>query len=188
MPAPTATGVSGQGGHEPPPQSDDARRGELKEAVAPQHAAEADWHDVQTRLLRLYESGEPFTSQRDLAVRLSCSAATINKAINDSPKLRGWMARQSKRSFKAQSLNEVVLDGNPSQRERDPSTAGIPQEDIDQIIAELAAKAPPAERARLSALTAQGRQELAELYLEQRAELHVEDDAPGGNRIIGRQP
>ena len=64
---------------------------------------EADWHDVQTKLLNLRNEGQPYTSQRDLAARLNCSESTVNKAIKNSGILKGWMARHTKYSPKAQS-------------------------------------------------------------------------------------
>lgn len=147
---------------------------------------ETDWRDVQGRLLRLLEAGEPFTSQRELAKRMSCSAATINKAVNSSARLRGWAAR-AKGSPKAQSLNEVTTDNTPSQREGDPADH-VPDDGVDRVMALLIEQAEPAERARLNELDTDGRRTMATLYLEQQAEKHIEDEAPKGNRILGRKP
>jgi hypothetical protein len=149
---------------------------------------DADWRDVQDRLLRLREAGEAFTSQRDLAERLKCSVATVNKAVNDSASLKGWMVRHGKRSPKAQSLDEVVTDSTANQREPDPAAGGLDNDEVDKIMGLLIEQAPPKERANLNELNAEGRREMARLYMEQQAEKHIEDKARKGNRILGRKP
>lgn len=154
--------------------------------VAQETNAETNWRDVQKRLLRLRDAGEPFTSQRDLAKRLNCSVGTIHKAVKDSEKLKGWAAR-AKGSPKAQSLNEVTTDNTPSHRETDPAD-GPGDDEIDRVMGILIEQAKPAERAGLNELSADGRREMARLYLEQQAEKHIEDKAPGGNRVLGRKP
>jgi hypothetical protein len=156
--------------------------------TAQEFNAEADWRDVQDRLLRLRKAGEAFTSQRDLAERLKCSLATINKAVNDSASLKGWMVRHGKRSPKAQSLNDVVTDSTANQREPDPAAGGLGIDEVDQIMGLLIEQAPPKERANLNELNAEGRREMARLYMEQQAEKHIEDKARKGIRILGRKP
>lgn len=149
----------------------------------------ADWRDVQERLLRLREAGEAYTSQRDFAERLNCSEATINKAVNKSPELKGWMARHVKRSPKAQSLNEVVADNIPSQREQDPAVDGLPDDEADLIFAELLQEDITREqRADLNAMDPERRREMAKLYLQQKADKHIEEKALKGNQILGRKP
>jgi len=161
---------------EPPGQED-----------AQEVSARTDWRDVQERLLRLRDAGEPFTSQRDLAKRMSCSAATINKAVNDSALLKGWAAR-AKGSPKAQSLNEVTGDSTPSRREPDPADY-LSDDDVDRTMAKLIQQTDdPEKRAELNRLDDDGRRKLAKLCLEQEAEMRIEDEAPGGNRILGRKP
>ena len=153
---------------------------------------ETDWRDVQARLLRLYDAGEPYTSQDDLAKRLGCARATVNKAINDdSPegrKLKGWMARYRKTALRAQSLTDVVLESVPSDRESDPADA-VPDDEVDRTMHKLVEQAKtPEERAKLNALNYEQRREMVGLVLEQKAAQHIEDEAPGGNRLLGRKP
>jgi hypothetical protein len=149
--------------------------------------AEADWRDVQARLLRLLEAGEAFTSQRDLAGRLSCSVATINKAIKKSARLKGWTAQRDRRSPKAQSLNGVTTDNTPSRRETDPTD--LPGDDeVDRVMGLLVEQAKPADRAKLNALDADGRREIVRAYLVQEADKPIEGKAPKGNRLLGRKP
>lgn len=168
---------------------DASRRGQQ----APGDAAEGprtetDWRDVQDRLLRLYNAGEAYTSQRDLAKRMECVESTINKAVNDSAKLKGWMVRHTKRTPRAQSLNEVVTDSTASQREADPAAAGLLDDEVDRIMSWLIEQAEPDKRATLNELDDDGRREMAKLCLEQQADKYIEDKAPKGNRILGRKP
>lgn len=132
--------------------------------------------------------GEKYTSQKELAERLDCSTSTINKAIKASVKLKGWMARGSKRSPKAQSFNEVVADNAVDLREADPAVTGLPDDEIDRIMASLIEQAKPDELAKLNELNEEGRREMAKLYMEQQQDKHIEDKAVMGNRILGRKP
>lgn len=163
-----------------------ARRND--DATRPAAKPETDWHDVSAKLIRLYENGEQFTSQREFAKRLECSVATVNKAINDSDRLKGWMARQRRRAPRAQSMNDFVLDSTISHREADPSNAGLPNDEVERIMALLLERAKPAERAKLNALTVAERREMAQAYMEQKTDIELEDDTPGGSRITGRKP
>ena len=54
--------------------------------------AKVDWRDVQRRLLKLYERGDPYTTIADLARRMDCGTTTVHKAIKNSVKLTGWKA------------------------------------------------------------------------------------------------
>ena len=155
-------------------------------AAAQETVPETDWHDVQNRLLNLYKSGEAYTSQRELANRLRCSESTINKAVNDSAKLKGWMKRRARGTPKAQSLNPVVMDIARSNVD-DPADV-LTDDDVDSAFARLLEEAKPQERAKLNELDAGGRRKMANLYLKQQAERHIEDDARKGNRILGRRP
>lgn len=76
--------------------------------------------EVAKRLECLCERGETFTSQGKLAKTLGCSSGTVNKAIQNNPKLRQWAQRPGAVP-KAQSLNPVVTDATPSSREPDPA-------------------------------------------------------------------
>lgn len=157
-------------------------------------AAQTDWRDVQERLLSLRGQGERYTTQQDLARRLGCSGATINKAINDSDTLKGWMARhrESKASPRATSLNEVIADNAEQTREPGPADA-LPDEDVDNALARLIEQAEPSERARLSNMSPEQRREVARLFLEQTKEPDSEPPdlsagKPRRNRLLGRKP
>ena len=69
---------------------------ELAQVEQKPKTTETVWRDVQRRLLELYERGDAYTSIGDLAKRLACAKATIQKAIKDSTKLKGWQARHAK--------------------------------------------------------------------------------------------
>jgi len=141
--------------------------------------------EARERLVRLYESGEPYTSQRDFAARLGCSLGLISKVMKAEPRLRGWMARHRNRSARVQSLNRVVTDNTPSRREPDPAAAS--DEIIEARLAQLLDEADPSERARLNGLSEEKRRELVEQVLEQDREKYVEDEAPKGNKVRGRE-
>jgi hypothetical protein len=161
----------------------------------------ADWLGVQDRLLFLYEQGERYTSQRDFATRFGCSVATVNKAINASPKLRGWQARYAKRksSPRAQSLNDVVTDNTPTPGEPDPSEV-LPDDDVDAVMAQLIDQAKPDERAMLNALDADDRRQIAQAFVEQQKDDRISNSGSErsdpqyryphlrGNRLLGRKP
>lgn len=151
-------------------------------------ATKTDWRKVQARLIRLYEAGEAYAPQRDLADRMKCSESTVNKAINASGELKAWMKRQRTPSLKAQSLNDVVTDNTASQREEDPGDA-LPTDEVDGIMHHLIEQAEtPEERAKLNELNNEGRLKTAKLYQEHQKDKYLEDDAPGGNRIPDRKP
>ncbi len=164
-------------------------QGEQVGAVPSEEAKnEADWRDVQAKLIRLYGAGEAYTSQRDFAKRLGCSESTINKAINSSDRLKGWMARGGTPLPNAQSLNEVVTDNTVSKSEDNPADH-VPDDEVNRVMAILIQEAKTAEqRADLNGLNDEGRREIAKHYLEQEQERFIEDEASGGNRIIGRKP
>ena len=164
-----------------------------KKKRKPTGTQETDWRDVQDRLLNLRNEGKPYTDQRDLADRLNCSPPTVNKAIKNSPTLTGWMARYRKKSPKAQSLNAVVMEQTPDERERDPADA-LPDDDVDVVMSKLIQEAPtPEYRDKLNAMGQDERRKMAEVYSE-----HIKDpeyEPPGlsdGKRkpvkLLGRKP
>jgi len=189
-----ATQIRGGRGKSGPRTKEKSPTGGRDAPSRPPAAAEAnreyesgvDWQDIRDRLLRLRSQGEPFTSQRQLAQQLECSLATINKALNSCNTLKGWAAR-SRGQPRTQSLNEIVTDNTPSQREPDPADS-LPDDEVDRIFALLLAVAQPEERGWLNALDADKRRELVRLYQEQQNDQHPEDEAPNGNRILGRGP
>lgn len=143
---------------------------------------ETDWRDVQHRLLELYDRGDPYTSIGDLAKRLGCAKATIQKAIKDSTKLKGWQARHTKAkgSPRASSLTAVVTDNTAQTAESDPS-AILTDEDIDNAMRRLIEEAGPEEKARLNGLSEDERRTLVRVFYEQNLDQEpspLEDDPP----------
>jgi len=134
-------------------------------------STKTDWREIQQRLLRLRDQGEPYTNQGKLAGRLGCSKTTINKAISDSTTLKGWMARhrKGKATPRATSLNEVIADNVPQSREPDPADVLL-DEEVDAVMSRLIQQADPDKRAKLNALGPDGRRGLVKAYLE-----HVDD-------------
>jgi hypothetical protein len=86
------------------------------------------WREAADRMERLRTQGERFTSQQKLAEQLGCSAATIHKAIQNTPSLREW-ANRPPAALRAQSLTpwkkgeghiDVVTERAPQRREPSP--------------------------------------------------------------------
>ncbi len=75
-----------------------AEHGTARRTQTPTDTAktDTDWRDVQRRLMELYKRGDPYISIGNLAKRLGCAKATIQKAIKDSTKLKYWQARHTK--------------------------------------------------------------------------------------------
>lgn len=154
---------------------------------------ETDWRDVQDRLLNLRNEGKPYTTQEDLGHRMGCCKTTVNKAIKNSSTLTGWMARYRKKSPKAQSLNEVVMDQTPNERERDPADV-LPADEVDDVMSKLIQEATtPEERAKLNALGQDERRKMAEVCSEHFKDPEYEPpDLSDGKRkpvkLLGRKP
>lgn len=147
--------------------------------------AATDWRDIQARAERIREQGGPAPTQRVLADRLGCSLATMNKAIQDSTSLKGWMKRSSARATK---LSEVVLDAVEQRREPDLSDQLTPK-DVDRIMSLTIAKADPQDAARLRALDDDGRLRLAEAIHAQELDDEpspLEEVPPERRRVVTR--
>ena len=145
------------------------------------------WQDVRKDLLHICDEGEPYTSQGELAKRLRCSPATINRVFRESPNLRKWMREAGRRAPRAQSITPVMQDSVADVREPSPKDALL-KEEIDRIMARLIEQSKPEERAELNALDDQGRAEMARTYLEQEDDRRREEEDPKGNRLLGRRP
>lgn len=139
-----------------------------------------DWRDMQRRLLRLCERGDAYTSIGDLAERMSCAKATIQKAMKDSTTLEKWQALHSreKKSLRASSLNEIVMDNAEQTREPNPADQAEAN-DVDVIFARLIEEAQPEERAQLNSMNADKRREFVAL---------LGNDSDKYNRVLGRKP
>jgi len=166
--------------------------------AAPRSTTETDWRDVQRRLLELYERGERYSSVADLAKRLGCGKATVQKAIKPEQslldrldetaraearsaarKLASWQARhlESKRSPRATSINDVVTDNAEQTREADPAKEAEGA-DWEIEFARLIEDAQPGERARLNAMEDEHRKELVAVLRE---------DPDEYDRVLGRK-
>lgn len=167
----------------------DATSNGLDGRVVPGNGARATepsirWQEVRDRLLRLREQGEPYTSHGDLAKRLGCGRTTISKAIHNSNKLKGWMARErGTPAPRAHSLNEFVMENTVDERAVDPSESNF--DDVHAIaLTQLLDQASPEERARINALSGDEQRQLVELCKESQADLRTEE---GRNRLLGRK-
>jgi hypothetical protein len=67
-----------------------------------------DWKEVQGRLKNKRESGDKYTSDRQLARVIGCSVHTIDKAIRRDPKLREW--REAGRGQEGSNLRREFED------------------------------------------------------------------------------
>ncbi|MBN2446039.1 MAG: hypothetical protein JXO22_04905 [Phycisphaerae bacterium] len=143
-------------------------------------SGDADWHDVQRRLLELNDRGVPYTSIGKLAKQLGCANATVQKAIKNSATLKGWQARHtgSSRSPRATSITEMVTDNAEQFREPDP-TAAAEGDDVDLVFARLIQEAQPEERAQLNEMDADARRAIVEL---------LKNDPDQYDRVLGRRP
>ena len=175
------------------PEPEDLAKGEAtaghaaKGAVGTGAATVIIWQDVQRQLLELVEKGERFTSFDKLAAPLRCAKNTVRKAVKNSDRLRAWKDAGATKSPRAQSLNTVVMD---NARSKEPDPADVPLADeVDRTMRRLIEQAEtPEKRAALNALDEDQRRELVRLALEQAGERRVEEEAPRGNRILGRKP
>lgn len=140
----------------------------------------ANWREVQRRLLGMYGRGDEYTTIAKLAECLGCSKSTVQKAIKDSAKLKGWQARHlhPDGGLCATSINGVVIDNAVQVRETDPAAEA---EDADWEIefARLIDQASEAERATLHAMSDHRKRELV-------TELRNETDRY--DRVLGRKP
>ncbi len=141
------------------------------------------WQAVQDELLKLCEQGSKYTTQDDLAARLGCSPATVNKAIDKSEQLTGWMteARQDKMTPRATGLTDVVADHTRQATEADPADV-LSDDDVDVAMAKLIEQAEPEERAELNASDAARCRALAKAYYQQQRDAEpspLDDDPPG---------
>jgi hypothetical protein len=143
-----ASGEPGAGGDEQPVESD--------EGMTSQEAAE--------RMNRLRAQGEPWTSQHEMAKRLGCSSATINKAIRNTPELRPWAKRRS--APKVKDLNETVIDRKNLAQNCEPD----PQDDAAEAeLRMLFENAGPDERGFLNSISGAPR-DYQLWYIQQPAE------------------
>ncbi len=162
---------------------------------------DTDWRDVQRRLMELYERRDPYTSIGDLAKRLGCAKATIQKAMNpdqsalsgltedekaiaiqNAEQLRKWQAQRSKgkATLRATSLTEVVSDNTPQTVEANPSDV-VTDDDVEKAMRHLIEEAKPEERAKLNDLDAEGRRAMAQTYYAHKLDEEpspLEDDPP----------
>lgn len=120
------------------------------------------WQAVASRLEQLRLQGKAFESQPTYSVTLSCSPATINKAIKNTPSLRDWAARPTSSTSSAIGIHGVPLDSTPQQREPNPADALEPA-DVDAAMRYLMEQATPQERAQINAMPPDARRQLAEI-------------------------
>ena len=177
---------------------------QLRELIAgrpadPRSTTETDWRDVQRRLLELYERGERYTSIANLADRLGCGKATVQKAIKPEQssldrldegaraeassaarKLAGWQARttRAKGAPRATSIDDVVTGNAAQGREPDPANKAEGA-DWEIEFARLIEDAQPHERAKLNELEDEQRKELVAI---------LRQDPDNYDRILGRKP
>ena len=123
----------------------------------------------------------------DVARRVGCVPSTICKAIRKSPLLQDWQDRSRHKTPRAQSINDVVQDTEPSKFD-DPAKTTAENERLDNDFARLVQEAKPEKRAKLNAMPLEDCRHLARLRIEQRQEQHTEDIDEAGNRLLDRKP
>ena len=123
--------------------------------------AKVRWQVVASHLEELRLKGEPFTSQPDYAKRLKCSPSTVHKAIQKTPSLQEWAKLPTSSTLWMKSLDGVVLDSTPQEREADPTDI-LEEPDVDKALRYLLAQAGPEERARINAMSPADKRNLAE--------------------------
>jgi len=168
-----------------PGKNDLSPIGQSKQSRSPKDGAvEANWRDVQDRLLRIRANGKSFSSLRKLAAHVGCAPSTISRAINDSPLLKDWMGQKDQSGHDHDQGHDHNLDSEETwvgrsiedNREDDPSDS-VTQEEADRIVAFLIEEAEdkPVERAELNKLNDEGRRKVAMLYLQQQARLNSKE-------------
>ncbi len=135
------------------------------------------WKEAAERLDRLRNQGEPFTSERDFAERFRCAPSTIHKAIQNTPSLQPWAKPEAVSAPNAQSLNNLITDNKPQQREPNPGDA-LDAQDVDAALRYLLEHAGPEERGCIHAMQPDEKRKLAELAYS---------DPDRGNKILGRK-
>ena len=119
------------------------------------------WEQASTYMIEMRNRGERFTSQPDMANRLGCSPATIHKAIDRTDELKEWTARPAYSATGMQSLDGIVADSTPQQREPDPTNI-VEDEDVDEALQYLMERVEPEEKARINTMDPASKRELAE--------------------------
>ncbi len=110
--------------------------------------------------------------------QLGCANATVQKAIKDSAKLKGWQARTTKAKGgpRATSLNDVVTNNAEQSREPDPAKEAE-ADDVDIVFSRLIQEAQPEERAQLNEMDSDQRRQMVAL---------LRNDPDNYDRILGR--
>jgi transposase len=97
------------------------------------------WREVQEELETRRQQGETYTAQKELADLLGVSASTINKAINNSPKLKGWKERGTQRKSDPPAANVhegAISDGLKQTTECDPGEQVAREEQLNLLVKE----------------------------------------------------
>ncbi|NLX23864.1 MAG: hypothetical protein GXY55_19600 [Phycisphaerae bacterium] len=81
-------------------------------------------------------------------------------------------------------MNEAVVNTAADESKDEPS-ASLTDRQVDQIMTKLIEQAMPNEQARLKEMDRETQHRLAETYLSQEADRHIEDEAAKGNAILG---
>jgi hypothetical protein len=150
----------------PVPAQDSPAQAAPAAALLPQgseNVSETDWQEIRDLLLKLFQRGDEYTSQRKLATRLNCAPGTVKKALKSNKALESWS--QPAKHPQAQALNEVVTDKTASKREGNPADALL-QDEIDAIMARLIndKKIKPGIQSKLETMNSQQRRLLASWY------------------------
>jgi hypothetical protein len=104
------------------------------------------WREAAERMDRLRALGEPYTSQEKLASQIGCAPSTVNRAIHETPSLRGWAKRPAAPRAQ-QGLEGKPLDGTAQRREPAPADAAAETEILKKL-----QDAEPEERAFLNCI------------------------------------
>jgi hypothetical protein len=119
---------------------------------------DVDWKEIQKRLHEIRQTGQAFSSYRDMAERLRCSIATIAKAVKPDAVLRKWANPQPKRKQMTPQvfdLSEQDHDQLPQSTEMDPAEAAAEREvaEREAIWSKLLDEATPEDRAKMNAMS-----------------------------------
>ena len=120
------------------------------------------WQIAALEMSKMMNRGERFTSQSDMGKRLRCSPSTICKALKNNSDLKEWAARPVSSATGMLSLNGMIADNIPQNREQDPADF-LDTADVDAAMRYLMEQAGPKEKAKIDAMEPAERRQLAEM-------------------------
>lgn len=133
------------------------------ETASVANAGKTTWQEAAEELKKRRQRGEPFASYGDMAEKLGCSPATIDKAVKRTPDLKEWAEKP-----KGSALGMPSLDTTGRANEIPAATPcsaddTLEQFDVDAAMEYLLSKANETERETIRAMPAEKQRQMASL-------------------------